>query len=101
MPNKICWFGCNKTKKLSVFVTPKDPSLKQEWLNALNIDHLGTNDVICELHFPIDATKRKNDIVDKVGNIVCSVSKIIICNKQINSIRKLIDISFSHLLISQ
>ncbi len=43
MPNKICWFGCNKTKKLSVFVTPKDPHLKEKWLDALNIEYLDTN----------------------------------------------------------
>jgi len=100
MPSKICWFGCNKTRKLSVFVTPKDQSLKKEWLNALNIDHLDTNDVICELHFPVDAIKKQNYIVDKVGNIVCSVSKITKCIKQINSTRKSINISFSHYLIS-
>lgn len=69
MPNKVCWFGCNKTKKLSVVVTPK-------WLDALSIKHLDTNDVICEQHFLVDSIKKQNYIVDKLGNIVCSVSKI-------------------------
>jgi len=55
MPNKICRFGCKNTKKLSVFVTPKDQSSKDEWLNCLNIDHLDTNDIICGKHFSVDA----------------------------------------------
>jgi len=50
--------GCNKTKKLSVFVTPKDPHLKEGWLDALNIKHLDANDVICEQHFLVDSIKK-------------------------------------------
>lgn len=65
MPNKICWFGCNKTKNLSVFVTPKDPHLKEKWLNALNIKHIDTNDVICEQTFLVDSIKKQNNVVDK------------------------------------
>lgn len=74
MPNKFCLFGCNYEKKLSLFSIPKDKVLKDQWLKSLEVDNLFDNEVICEEHFSIDQIKKKKDIVDKLGNIICSVS---------------------------
>lgn len=59
MPNKICYFGCNKLKKLSVFSLPKDDILKNEWSKSLGVDFFDSNHVICEEHFTEDQIKKK------------------------------------------
>lgn len=74
MPNKICYFHCNKSEKLSVFNIPKDKHLKEKWLQSLGIDHFSPNEVICEKHFRDDLIIRSKDIVDNLGNVIFSVS---------------------------
>jgi len=59
MPNKICYFGCNTFKKLSVFSLPKDDILKNKWSKALGVDNFDSNHVICEEHFTEDQIKKK------------------------------------------
>ena len=75
MPNKICYFGCNKFKQLSIFTIPKDQCLRNKWLESLEVNHFSATDVICEDHFQADLIKRSNNIIDNLGNIICSVSR--------------------------
>lgn len=73
MPNLICCFGCNKTKKMSIFTCPKDVLIKTQWENNLGII-LKKNYVICENHFIPDDIEKKIIKKDAQGNIIFSVS---------------------------
>lgn len=77
MPNKLCYFGCNKFKNLLIFSIPKNKVLRQKWLESLEIDHFSLTGVVCQQHFQNNQIKRLNDIFNSLGNLVCSVSTIL------------------------
>lgn len=73
MPNLLCYFGCNKNLKLSVFSCPKNDLLKGTWEKNLGVN-LKHNNVICEKHFNCNDIERQVIKRGHDGNIIFSVS---------------------------
>ena len=68
MPGDTCVFcgnSCQKDPSVSIHRFPKDPTLRSEWIKALELDASTIKDHhrVCSRHFPQGDTKNKPSIL--------------------------------------